>query len=202
MLDVLSVYERPYDPNYPVVCLDEKLTQLTKDIRVPLLCKAGKPQRLDYEYKRNGTCNLFVAVEPKEGKRVVRVTKRRAKKDYASFVKYLVMRKYGEAKKIVLVEDNLNTHSKAALIETLGEKVGKQVTKRIDWHYTPKHASWLNQAEIEIHSLEAQCLKRNIPAFHVMQSEVAACVRKRNKDKCKIIWQFTREKAKEKFKFS
>src|SRR3990170_2425084 len=120
MLDVLSVYERPYDPNYPVVCLDEKLTQLTKDIRVPLLCKSGKPQRLDYEYKRNGTCNLFVAVEPKEGKRVVRVTKRRAKKDYASFVTYLVMKKDGDSTKTVLVEDNVNRNRKAALTEQLG----------------------------------------------------------------------------------
>lgn len=199
MLDVLEVYERPYNPDYPVICLDEKLKQLTKDIRTPVLCKVGKPGKVDYEYKRNGTCNLFVAVEPKGNTRIVRVTRRRTKKDYASFVKYLVNHTYKEANKIILVEDNLNTHKREALIEILGEKEGRQIADKIEWHYTPKHASWLDQAEIEIHSLEAQCLSRNIPTFHIMQSEVAACVRKRNRDKCGVTWQFTREKAKEKF---
>lgn len=202
MLDVLSVYERPYDPKYPVVCLDEKLKQLTKDVRNTVSCKPAKPQRQDYEYERKGTCHLFVAVEPKGGKRAVRVTKRRTKRDYASFVKYLVTKVYKEAGRIILVEDNLNTHNENTLAESLGEEAGGKIAERIEWHYTPKHASWLNQAEIEIHSLEQQCLKRNIPTFQDMQSEVAACVRKRNEDKCKIVWQFTREKAKEKFRLS
>jgi DDE superfamily endonuclease len=202
MLDVLEVYERQYDPQKPVVCMDEKSKQLLKETRIAIAGKPGKPSRADYEYERNGTCNLFVAVEPKGKKRVVRVTKRRTKKDYASFIKHLVTHVYKKAKKVVLVEDNLNTHSKKVLIEVLGEKIGGKIARKIEWHYTPKHASWLDQAEIEIHSLEQQCLNRRIPDFHTMQSEVAACVKKRNRDKCGINWQFTREKAKEKFKFN
>lgn len=202
MLDVLEVYERPYDSQKPVVCLDEKSKQMLKDTRTPLPGKPGKPARADYEYERNGTCNLFVAVEPKAGKRTVRVTRHRGKKDYASFIKDLVTRVYKKAKKVVLVEDNLNTHSKKVLIEVLGEKEGGKITRKIEWHFTPKHASWLDQAEIEIHSLETQCLNRRMPDFHTMQSEVAACVRKRNKDKCGINWQFTREEAKQKFKLA
>lgn len=202
MLNVLEVYERVYDPQRPVVCLDEKSKQLLCDTRTAITGKQGKPRKTDYEYKRNGTCNLFVAVEPKGKRRIVRVTKRRTKKDYASFIKYLVIHAYKNAKKIILVEDNLNTHKKEALIEVLGEKEGKKIARKIEWHFTPTHASWLDQAEIEIHSLETQCLNRRIPDFHTMQSEVAACVRKRNQDKCGINWQFTREKAKEKFKLT
>src|SRR5260370_10364682 len=118
MLDVLEVYARPYDPAYPVVCIDEKLLQLIKDVRSPVSAKASKPRRIDYEYKRNGTSHLFVAVEPKAGKRSVWVTKRRTKKDYASFIKYLLLHVYKRIKKLVLVEDNLNTHNEGALIET------------------------------------------------------------------------------------
>jgi len=202
MLDVLKVYERPYDPQKPVVCLDEKSKQLLKDTRGSIVGKPGKPSRADYEYERNGTCNLFVAIEPKAGKRTVRVTRHRAKKDYASFIKHLVTYVYRKAKKVVLVEDNLNTHSKETLIEVLGEKEGGKIARKIEWHFTPKHASWLDQAEIEIHSLEQQCLNRRIPDFHTMQSEVASCVRKRNQDKCGINWQFTREEAKQKFHLS
>lgn len=202
MLDVLEVYERPYDPQKPVVCIDEKSKQLLKETRTPSARKPARPLRSDYEYERNGTCNLFVAVEPKAGKRIVRVTRHRAKKDYASFIKHLVIHIYGKAKKIVLVEDNLNTHNKEVLIEVLGEKEGGKIARKIEWHYTPKHASWLDQAEIEIHSLEQQCLNRRIPDFHTMQSELAACARKRNHDQCRINWQFTRKKAKEKFKLN
>lgn len=202
MLDVLEVYERPYDKDYPVVCVDEKSKQLLKETRTPLARKPSKPLRSDYEYERNGTCNLFVAVEPKDARRVVRVTKRRTAQDYASFVKHLVTYVYKKATKIILVVDNLNTHNKEALIESLGEKEGKRIAQKIEWHYTPKHASWLDQAEIEIHALEQQCLNRRIPDFHTMQSEVAACVKKRNQDKCGINWQFTREKAKQKFRLS
>jgi len=180
--------------------MDEKSKQLLGDTRTALLGKQGKPTRSDYEYKRNGTCNLFVAVEPKGCKRIVRVTKRRTAKDYSSFIKYLITHIYKKAKKIVLVEDNLNTYNRETLIEVLGEKEGKKIARKVEWHYTPKHASWLDQAEIEIHALEQQCLNRRIPDFHTMQSEVAACVKKRNQDKCGIDWQFTRKKAKEKFK--
>lgn len=202
MLDVLEVYERKYDPLLPVVCLDEKSKQLIRDARKPIAGKPGKQAKTDYEYRRNGTCNLFVAIEPKGRKRIVRVTRRRTGKDYVSFLKFLVDHVYEKAEKIVLVEDNLNTHNKETLITILGENEGKRIARKIEWHYTPKHASWLDQAEIEIHSLEQQCLNRRIPDFHTMQSEVAACVRKRNQDKCGINWQFTREKAKQKFKIS
>lgn len=202
MNDILEVYKRDYNSKKPVVCMDEKSKQLLKDTRDSLRGKQGKPLRADYEYKRNGTCNLFVAVEPKGKKRVVRVTKRRTKKDYASFVKYLVGHIYKDVEKIVLVEDNLNTHNEASLIEVFGEKIGKRIAAKIEWHYTPKHASWLDQAEIEIHSLEQQCLNRRIPDFHTMQSEVAACVKKRNRDKCGINWQFDRGQAKKKFNIS
>lgn len=202
MLDVLEVYEREYDPQKPVVCLDEKTKQLTRDTRPPTAGKPGKSIRADYEYQRNGTCNLFVAVEPKGKKRVVRITKRRTAKDYASFMKFLVVHAYRKAQKIILVEDNLNTHNRDTLIEALGEKTGNRIAAKIEWRYTPKHASWLNQAEIEIHSLEQQCLNRRIPDFHTMQSEAAACVKQRNQNRCGINWQFTREKAKQKFKLS
>jgi len=199
MLDVLEVYERKYDPKKPVVCIDEKSKQLLQETREPIGTKPGKPLRADYEYKRNDTCNLFIAVEPKGNKRSVRVTRHRGGKDYASFVKYLLTHVYKRIHKLVLVEDNLNTHNKKTLIEHLGEKLGGKLARKIEWHFTPKHASWLDQAEIEIHSLETQCLNRRIPDFHTMQSEVAACVSKRNKDHCGINWQFTQEKAKRKF---
>lgn len=199
MFDVLKVYARPYDPQRPVVCIDEKSKQLLGNTRMPIRVKPGKATRIDYEYKRNGTCNLFVAVEPKGKKRIVRVTRHRKKKDYASFIKYLVEHVYKKVKKLVLVEDNLNTHNKQTLIEVLGEKVGKCIARKIEWHFTPKHASWLDQAEIEIHSLEIQCLNRRILTFHNMQSEIAACVKKRNEDQCSINWQFDRVRAKEKF---
>jgi len=199
MLDVLEVYERPYDPHKPVVCMDEKSKQLLLETRESIAVKPAKSKRVDYEYKRNGTVNLFVAVEPKGRKRIVKITKHRKKKDYAKFVNYLVDTVYKNAEVVVLLEDNLNTHNKGSLIEAFGEAEAELIAKKIEWHYTPKHASWLDQAEIEIHSLEAQCLDRRIGTFQMMQSEVAACVNKRNKDRCGINWQFTREKAREKF---
>src|SRR3989338_6481239 len=199
MLDVLEVYERPYNPQKPVVCLDEKSKQLLKETRTPVAGKPGQPARTDYEYKRNGTCNLFVAVEPKGKKRIVRVTRRRKKKDYASFLKYLVDGVYKNAETIVLVEDNLNTHNKQSLIEEFGENEGNRIAEKIEWHYTPKHASWLNQAEIEIAVLSKQCLKQAIPTFQKMQHEVACWVKDRNAKEKGINWKFTREKAIEKF---
>lgn len=202
MLDVLEVYERPYDPKKSVICMDEQSKQLLKDTRATIAGKPGKPQKADYEYERKGTVNLFVAVESKGQKRIIRVTKRRTKKDYALFIKNLVNHIYKDVEKIVLVEDNLNTHNERSLIEVLGETEGKRIGAMIEWRFTPKHASWLNQAEIEIHSLEQQCLNRCIPDLHTMQSEVADWVNKRNHDQCSINWQFTRGKAKEKFKLN
>jgi hypothetical protein len=199
MLDVLEVYERPYDPKFPVVCVDEKSKQLLKEVRNWLRMKPGKPKRQDYEYERNGTVNMFVAVEPRGGKRAVRVTKHRRKRDWAFFIRYLVDVVYKDAEKIILVEDNLNTHNEQTLIDVFGEKTGKRIGSKIEWHFTPEHASWLNQAEIEIHSFETQVLKKRIGTFQKMQSEIAACVRYRNQKYCMINWQFTRNKAITKF---
>lgn len=199
MLDVLEVLERAYDPNHPVICIDEKSKQLLGETREPIEAKPGQEKRIDYEYKRNGTANLFVMIEPKGGKRIVRVTRHRKKRDYALFVKYLVDTVYRNAQTLVLIGDNLNTHNKGSLIETFGEKEGERIARKIEWHYTPKHASWLDPAEIEIHSLETICLNKRIATFQDMQSEVAAYVRERNHYHCGINWQFTREKAIQKF---
>jgi hypothetical protein len=199
MLDVLEVLERPYDPLYPVVCMDEKSKQLLQETRQFLGMKPGKVKRVDYEYKRNGTANLFVMIEPKGGKRVIRVTIHRKKWDYAFFIKFLVDYIYPDAVKIVLIEDNLNTHTKKSLIDTFGKTEGNRLADRIEWHFTPKHASWLDPAEIEIHSLETICLNKRIGTLADMQSEVRAYVKERNEYHCGINWQFTQKKAVEKF---
>ncbi len=202
MLDLTEVYGRDHDEKYPVVCFDEKSKQLLEDARQPVLVKEAKSAKYDYEYIRHGTVNLFVAVEPKGEKRYVFVTKHRKKKDFAKVVKKLVTKIYRKAKKIIFVVDNLNIHSKKTLVAVFGEKESKKLNKKIEWHYTPKHASWLNQAELEIHSLSTQCLKRRTPTFQKMQSEVAAWVKDRNEKGVGINWQFTTEKAKEKFKLA
>lgn len=202
MLDVLEVYERPYNPAHPVVCFDEMSKQLLAETRDALPMKSGKVKKYDYEYTRNGTVNLFVAVEPKGKKRRVFVTKHRKKKDFAKVVKKLVTKVYKKAKRIIFVLDNLNTHNKKTLIEILGEKESKKIAKKIEWHYTPKHGSWLNQAEIENHVLSQQCLNRRVATFQTMQHEVAAWVKKRNQKGVGINWQFTREKATAKFQLT
>ncbi len=200
MLDVLEVYERPYNPDYPVVCFDEKSKQLLADTRQSIAAKPGQAKRVDYEYKRNGTVNLFVAIEPKGKKRQVTVTKHRKKSDFAKVIQRLVMQTYTEAKKIVLVTDNLNTHTKQVILEYFGRTEGRRIVNRIEWHYTPKHASWLNMAEIEIGILSNQALNNNISIFQDMQKQVAAWSRKRNNKGIGINWQFTRNKAKKKFR--
>lgn len=182
--------------------LMKKSKQLLEDARQGVAAKKGKPAKYDYEYIRHGTVNLFVAVEPKGKKRYVFVTKHRKKKDFAKVVKNLVTKIYRKAKKIIFVVDNLNIHSKKTLIAVFGEKEGKKLNKKIEWYYTPKHASWLNQAELEIHSLSTQCLKRRIPTFQKMQAEVAAWVKDRNKKGIGINWQFDTKTAKEKFKIT
>lgn len=201
-LDLTDVYARAYDEKYPVVCFDEKSKQLLEDARETVSVTQGKSAKYDYEYIRHGTVNLFVAVEPKGKKRYVFVTKHRKKKDFAKVVKKLVTKIYKRAKKIIFVTDNLNIHSKKTLSAVFGEKESKKLNKKIEWHYTPKHASWLNQAELEIHSLSTQCLKRRIPTFQKIQSETAAWVKDRNEKGVGINWQFTREKAKQKFKLA
>lgn len=195
MMDVLEVYERPYNPKKPVVCLDEKSKQLLEDARDPLPVKPGQMKRRDYEYIRHGTVNCFVAVEPKGKKRIVLVRRKKKKRDFAMVIRHLLTRLYKEVEKLVLVTDNLNTHGESSLIETFGEETGRQLYNRIEWHYTPKHASWLDQAEIEIGVLSRQCLKKPVATIERMRYEVSCWVRERNNKRKGINWQFTREKA-------
>ncbi|MEK7075117.1 MAG: IS630 family transposase [Patescibacteria group bacterium] len=202
MMDVLEVYERPYDPKKPVICLDEKSVQLLAETREPIPARPGRVKRTDYEYERKGTVNLFVMVEPKGKRHRVTVTKRRANADFAKEMEKIVMDMYRDAEKVVLVTDNLNIHSPKAILETLGEARGRLIVDKIEWHYTPKHASWLDMAEIEINALSSQCLKQKIPAFQDMQKQTAAWTHDRNKKEIGITWQFTREKAREKFKLT
>lgn len=201
MDDVLEVYERPYDPKRPVICLDEKSKQLLDEKRESLRVKRGKPKRYDYEYKRKGTVNLFVGIEPKGKNRNIRVTKRKTKSDFARYVGWLAKKKYKGAEKIVLVLDNLNTYNESSLVEEFGEEEAGRIAEKIEWHYTPNHASWLNMAEIEISAISSQCLSQRIPTFQDMQKQVAAWVRERNRKNVGINWQFTRADAQKKFKF-
>lgn len=199
MMDVLGVYERPYDPKRPVVCLDEKSKQLLEDARHSLPVQPGQIKRRDYEYIRHGTVNCFVAVEPKGKRRFVIVRKRKKKLDFAAVIKYLLTGPYKDVEMLVLVVDNLNTHNENALIETYGEEEGKILCDRIEWHYTPKHGSWLDMAEIEIAVLSKQCLKKAIATIQKMRHNVACWVKDRNRREKGINWTFTREKAAKKF---
>lgn len=203
MEDVLDVYERPYDPRRPVVCLDEKPTQLLDDGRPTIPAKPGNGiKKKDYEYKRNGTANVFCAVEPLVGRHFTKVTERRTKPDFAEFLND-VSNAYVESKKITLVMDNLNTHNESSLIERYGEKQGSKIWARFDIHYTPKHASWLNQAEIAIGIYSQQCLgKDRIGTIKELKSRSKAWNKRANKEKIKIKWTFTKKKAREKFKYN
>lgn len=198
MYALLELYARSYDAEQPVICLDEKSKQLLADKRQPVEMEPGRPAKEDYEYTRQGTRNIFVAVEPKGGRREVSVTARRTKKDFVAFVLYLLQVVYASARKVHLVLDNLNTHFAKSFIEVLGAEQAAVVLERIDFHYTPKHASWLNMAEVEIGVLEKQCTGRRIPTEAILQSEVAAWQQRRNVEKRGIEWTFTREKADEK----
>jgi hypothetical protein len=195
MYDLLDLYARPFRPEEPVVCLDEKSKQLLGDSRAPLPLRPGTPVRRDYEYVRGGTCNLFVAVEPRGGKRTVVVTDRRAKTDFVAFVRYLLEQVYAKARRVHLVMDNLNTHFRKCFEEVLGVRKAKELLRRVVFHYTPKHASWLNMAEIEIGILDRQCLDRRLPNLDILVAEVDAWQRRRNADKRGIAWSFTRQDA-------
>lgn len=199
MMDVLGVYEKEYDPAYPVICLDEKNYQLLSTPRGEKKVKPGKPRRIDYEYRRHGTVNHFIAVEPKAGTRHIRVTNRRTKEDFARFIRFIVMRAYKKAKKILIVLDNLNTHTDAAILEHLGEEEGRRVLDRIEWHFLPNHASWLNMAEIEISVLSQQVLKKRIADIENLKKEVRVYQGRRNIAEAKINWGFTQEQAKKTF---
>ena len=198
MYDLLDLYARPFRPGEPVVCLDEKSKQLLKDARMPLPIRPGTPVRQDYEYVRGGTCNLFVAVEPKGGRRTVLVTDHRAKADFVAFVQYLLNTVYATAHCVHLVMDNLNTHFRKCFEDVLGVKAAKALLRRVVFHYTPKHASWLNMAEIEIGILDRQCLDRRLPNRTALVAEVNAWQQRRNDDQRGIAWSFTRQDADEK----
>lgn len=198
MYDVLDLYQKPHDADEPVVCLDEKSKQLLKQTRQPLDGKPGAVAKEDYEYKRAGTRNIFVAVEPKGGKHRAVVTARRTKVDFVNFVGTLVNGVYAGARKIHLVLDNLNTHFRGSFVEVLGAEAAAVMLERVAFHHTPKHASWLNMAEIEIGVLERQCLGRRIGTEALLQAEIAAWEHRRNEAKETIEWKFTRQDADQK----
>lgn len=195
MYDLLDLYARPFRANEPVVCLDEKSKQLLKDSRPPLPAQPGSPAKQDYEYVRAGTCNLFVAVEPKGGRRTVAITDHRAKTDFVAFVQHLLQQVYVTARRIHLVMDNLNTHFRKCFEEVLGAEEAKALLRRVVFHYTPKHASWLNMAEIEIGILDRQCLDRRLPDRATLTAEVNAWQSRRNSEQRRIEWTFTRQDA-------
>jgi hypothetical protein len=196
MEDVLAVYCRPRDPMMPLVCLDEASRQLFKETRVPIPMKPGQLARYDYEYERNGTANIFMMFAPLEGWRHVKVTERRTAVDYAQVLKDLADFHFPGALKIVLVNDNLNTHKPASLYEAFPADEARRLVERFEWHYTPKHASWLDMAETELSVLASQCLNRRIPDRQTLIDEIAAWEIDRNKYHAKANWQFTADKAR------
>jgi len=200
MEDVLSIYELPYDKRFPVVCMDEASKQLIGEVASPTLPDIGKPYRQDYEYTRHGTCNQLMFCEPLRGWRHVEVSTRRTMVDWANAIRQLVDVHFPKAEKIRLVLDNLNTHTGASLYKTFAPSEAKRILDRIDFHYTPKHASWLNMAEIEIGVMNRQCLNRRINDQAVIQSEVAAWQLQRNQSEAKIHWTFTVDAARNKMK--
>lgn len=195
MYELLQLYARPHRREEPVVCLDEKSTQLLAHSRPPIPMQPGSPVRHDYEYVRAGTCNLFVAVEPKAGRRTVAVTAQRSKEAFVIFTRDLVQRVYRSARCVHLVLDNLNIHFRRCFDDVLGPRRARQLLRRIQFHYTPKHASWLNMAELEIGILTRQCLDRRIPDAATLNHEVAAWQRRRNTEHRTIQWSFTRQDA-------
>ena len=190
MEDVLDVYELPYDPMYPVVCMDEKPYQLLDDVRQPLPVRPGDNQKTDSEYKRNGTCSIFAFVEPLGGTHHVSVREQRTAFDWAEEIKYLVDVMYPDAEKVILVMDNLNTHKTASLYKRYPADEARRIIKRLEIHYTPKHGSWLDIAEIELNVMTRQCLSRRIENIAKLREELAAWEVKRNTVAAKVNWQF------------
>ena len=195
MYELLDLYAKPWSANEPVVCVDEKSKQLLHDSRPSLPMVPGTPLRRDYEYVRSGTCNVFVAVEPLGGRRVTQVTDHRGKVDFVAFAQHLIDTVYRSARRIHLVVDNLSTHFRSCFVETLGAQATSKLLRRVVFHYTPKHASWLNMAEIEIAALGRQCLNRRIGDQKLLAREVAAWQRRRNSERRTIQWTFTRQDA-------
>jgi uncharacterized small protein (DUF1192 family) len=200
MEDVPEVYQRPHDPARPVVCLDETSKQLVAETRVPIAAKPGQAARQDYEYERNGTANLFMMFAPLEGWRHVEVTDRHTALDYAQILKDLSDKHFSNAAKIVLVQDNLNTHKPASLYEAFPPAEARRLVERFEWHYTPKHGSWLDMAESELSVLSRQCLDRRIADKQTLIDEVAGWEASRNKKHTKADWHFTAADARVKLK--
>jgi hypothetical protein len=195
MYELLELYARPHDPREPVICMDEKSKQLLRETRQPLPGKPGIAAKQDYEYERAGTCNIFVAVEPRGQRRFTQVTARRTKVDFVAFICRMLRSGYSQVRKVHLVLDNLNTHMRDSFDEVLGVKMAATLLRRIEFHYTPKHASWLNMAEIEIGILQRQCLARCAAEQAILTAEVAAWQKRRNAARCGIDWSFTRRDA-------
>lgn len=200
MEDVLEVYKRPYNPKCPVVCMDEQPTQLIKHTRIPLPTQPGHPECFDYEYERNGTANNFMFTEPLGDWRKVNVRKRKTKRDWAQEIKELLDVDYPDADKVVLVLDNLNTHTPGALYEAFAPQEARRLLERLEIHHTPKHGSWLNIAEIELSVLTKQCLDRRMPDLTTLRNEAAAWYGDRNAVRKRVDWQFSTKKARIKLK--
>lgn len=198
MEDILDVYELPYDPMVPVVCMDEKPYQLLGDSRQPLSMRPGDDRKTDSEYVRHGTCSIFAFVEPLGGMHYVNVHEHRTAVDWAIEIKHLADEIYPNAEKIILVMDNLNTHKTASLYKVFPPKEARRIIKRLELHYTPKHGSWLNMAEIELNVMTRQCLSRRIESIDLLRQELAAWVTERNQNKAKIKWHFQTSNARDK----
>ena len=200
MEDVLEVYAREYNPDYPVVCMDESSIQLIGEVRQPIPAAPGHPELVDDEYVRNGVASIFLEVEPLGGKRQVNITERRTRIDWAHFIKDMLEERYPVAEKIVLVMDNLNTHNLASLYTAFAPETARKLAERLEIHHTPKHGSWLNIAEIELSVLKRQCLSGRIPEIAKMRSEVSKWNKKRNNRQTKVDWHFTTDDARIKLK--
>ena len=196
MEDVLSVYQLAHDPRFPVVCMDESSKQLVGEVRAPIAAAPGHGQIVDHEYVRHGVATLFVEVEALAGRRHVEVTERRTRQDWARFIKAMLDERYPDAIKVRLVMDNLNTHDLASLYDTFPPAEARRLAERLEIHYTPKHGSWLNIAEIELSALTSQCLGRRIPAIAIMRREISAWLQHRNTRGAPIHWRFTTKDAR------
>ena len=195
MEKVLEVYKRPYNPLFPVVCMDESPKQLIGEVKTPITAKPGSPVKYDYEYKRNGVCNIFMACEPLAGKRLVKVTEKKTKIDWAYFLEEIA-ELYPDAERITLVMDNLNTHTPGSLYEAFQPAKAKHLWDRYDFVFTPKHGSWLNMAEIELNVITGQCLNRRIDNIKEVRKEAAAWQQYRNNKDSKVNWRFTTDDAR------
>jgi hypothetical protein len=200
MEDVLAVYERPYDPTAPVICMDEQPVQLVKETRPPIPGSAGRPTRVDYEYERKGTAAIFLFTEPKAGWRKVSVREQRTRLDWAIELRELLEGKYEGVPKVTLIMDNLNIHTTGSLYEAFPPAEARRLVQRLDVHYTPKHGSWLNIAENELSALTRQCLAQRIASLRGMRSQVAAWQRQRNNRRALVRWRFTIDRARERLR--